>query len=47
MPAAVSRRDFLGTSAAGLTFALALAADPSEPVTGADAAEAPLRLISG
>ncbi|MGZ3324735.1 MAG: twin-arginine translocation signal domain-containing protein, partial [Xanthobacteraceae bacterium] len=42
MTSSISRRDFLGTSAAGLTFALTLAADPFEPVTGADAAEAPL-----
>ena len=42
MNSSISRRDFLGTSAAGLTFALTLAADPFEPVIGADAAEAPL-----
>jgi isoquinoline 1-oxidoreductase beta subunit len=42
MNSPISRRDFLGTSAAGLTFALTLAADPSEFVAGTDAAEAPL-----
>ena len=41
MNSPISRRDFLGTTA-GLTFALTLAADPSEFVAGADAAEAPL-----
>jgi len=40
MNSPLSRRDFLGTTAAGLTFALTLAADPLELV--ADAAAAPL-----
>ena len=40
MNSPLSRREFLGTTAAGLTFALTLAADPLELV--ADAAAAPL-----
>src|SRR3954469_7872487 len=40
MNSPLSRRDFLGTTAAGLTFALTIAADPLELV--ADAAAAPL-----
>src|SRR5450432_268694 len=38
----ISRRDFLGTTAAGLTFALTVAVDPLELVAGARAVEAPL-----
>jgi isoquinoline 1-oxidoreductase beta subunit len=38
----INRRDFLGTTAAGLTFALTVAADPFDLAAGAGAAETPL-----
>src|SRR5437773_11551794 len=37
-----NRRDFLKTSAAGLSFAFTLAADPRALISGAAAADAPL-----